>query len=233
MPSSRTPDRPRGASLLEVLVCLSIVAVLAGFLTPAVMKARAHANALACKNNLRQLALGLHLYYDAHKVLPHARTCPAPWQGGADPLCLKCAPQNVHTGPGETWWCPYDNRPGSTVTAATGPPPPGALSPFVENSVRVFRCPDATDRTPGSPTRGAAFQISYAINPQIGGKALREAGGAVLVFEHDDLPVCAGAAAHFTAWPADPTARADRHAAKRHSGAAHSASYDGSVPSGF
>lgn len=230
MPSNRTRDR--GASLLELLICLAIIGIMVGMLAPAVMKVRARANALACQNNLRQLALGIHQYYDAHKVLPHARTCPAPWQGGKDPQCLLCSPPNVYTGTGETWWCPYDNRPGSTVTAATGAPPQGTLSPFVENSLRVFRCPDAFDRTPNSPTRGSAFQVSYAINPDIGGKSLRDVGGRILVFEHDDLPACRGGADHFTAWPADPITRADRHAAKRHAGVAHSAYYDGSVPSG-
>ena len=47
--------------------------------------------------------------------------------------------------------------------------PAGSVTPFVENSVRLFRCPDGFDRTPGSPTRGAYFQISYAINGVAGG----------------------------------------------------------------
>jgi prepilin-type processing-associated H-X9-DG protein len=173
------------------------------------------------------------MYYDAYKVLPFARTCPAPWQGGKDPKCLLCNPANTYTGPEETWWCPYDNRPGSTVTAGLpgGSPPAGTLSPFVENSVRVFRCPDATDQTPGSPTRGAAFQVSYAINPDVGGKKISEARG-IWVVEHDDLPVCRGPADHFTMWQADSSAKAQRHDPKRHAGQANSLYYDGSVPYG-
>ncbi|MBY0458427.1 MAG: hypothetical protein K2V38_13890, partial [Gemmataceae bacterium] len=130
-------------------------------------------------------------------------------------------------------WCPYDNRPGSSVVSSQpGYAPAGSVTPFVENSVRVFRCPDATDRSPGSPTRGSAFQISYAINPDVGGKKLTEVGGVLLVFEHDDLPACRGGADHFTTWPAGPNVRADRHAPKRHTGRANSVHYDGSVPSG-
>lgn len=226
--------RSRGASLVETLVCLAIMSLMIGLLMPAVIQVRARANDLACRNNLHQIGLAFHSYHDTHKELPHARTCPAPWQNGKDPLCLSCSPPSTYTGPRETWWCPYDNRPGSTVTAALpGDPRLGTLSPFVENSLRVFRCPDATDRTPGSPTRGAAFQISYAINPQIGGKKLAAMGGSVFVFEHDDLPVCASAATHFTGWPVDSAARADRHEAKRHSGRANTSYSDGSVFSGF
>jgi hypothetical protein len=118
------------------------------------------------------------------------------------------------------------------VTAASGAPPAGTISPFVENSVRVFRSPDALDRTPGSPTRGAPFQVSYAINPDVGGKKLTEVGGAMLVFEHDDLPSCRGAADHFTAWPADAAAKAHRHDPKRHFDRSNHLYYDGHVPHG-
>ena len=156
-----------------------------------------------------------------------------PWQNGKDARCLSCNPANSYTSVNETWWCPYDNRPGSTVTAALpGNSPQGTLSPFVENSVRIFRCPEALDRTSGSPTQGEYFQISYAINPDVGGKKLTEVGGAMLVFEHDDLPSCRGPADHFTAWPADSGAKAARHDPKRHFGKANHLYYDGSVPYG-
>ena len=223
----------RAFSLLETLVVLTIIGIMLALLFPAVQKVRAAANRTVCRNNLRQIGLGLHMYYDANKVLPFGRSCPAPWQGGKDVRCLACDTANFYTGPNEVWWCPYDNRPGSTVTAALpGFAPVGSVTPFVENSVRVFRCPEGIDRTPGSPTQGAFFQISYAINPDVGGKKLTEVGGAILVFEHDDLPSCRGAADHFTMWTTDAATKADRDSPKRHLGQANTLLYDGSVPYG-
>ena len=100
----------------------------------------------------------------------------------------------------------------------------------MENSIRIFRCPDAFDRTAGRPTKDAYFQISYSINPDVGGKKLTDVGGHLVVIEHDDMPSCRGASDHFTPWAASAPVRADRHNANRHDGRPNSLSYDGSVP---
>jgi hypothetical protein len=106
--------------------------------------------------------------------------------------------------------------------------PGGMLFPFVGNSLKVFRCPDAADRTPGSPTQGRTFQIDYALIPEIGGRKLGEYTGATLT-EHDDAPVCLWSHYHATERPADPAARAARHRPIRHTGALSIAQHDGSV----
>jgi len=222
----------RAASLIELLVCLAIIATLVGMMLPAIQKVRATANVSVCQNNLRQIALGIHQFNDTYRHLPYPRICPKPWQGGNDPFCTQCTSPVQYTGPNELWWCPYDNRPGSTPTAAMPDyQPAGMIASFVEKNVRIFRCPDGFDRTPGSPTQGQTFQISYALVPQLGGQKLGEYVGA-LVFEHDDVPVCPVPTAHYTSWPAEPAIRAARHSPKRHNGALLRTSYNGSVSIG-
>jgi Protein of unknown function (DUF1559) len=62
--------RPIGATLIETLVVLFIIAALLAILMPAVQRARNAAMDAVCKNNLHQLALAMAHFVEARKKLP-------------------------------------------------------------------------------------------------------------------------------------------------------------------
>lgn len=68
---SRTPRGRRWAfSLVELLVVVAVIGVLVSLMLPAVQAAREAARRVHCFNNLKQIALALHLYETAHSCFP-------------------------------------------------------------------------------------------------------------------------------------------------------------------
>ncbi len=61
-----------GFTLIELLVVIAIIAVLIALLLPAVQQARESARRSQCKNNMKQVALGMHSFHDTYKRLPQA-----------------------------------------------------------------------------------------------------------------------------------------------------------------
>jgi len=74
---ARAKARAVRFTLIELLVVVAIIAILAALLLPALKEARESARRVSCANNLRQMAVGLSLYGDAHDDLLPGGPAPA------------------------------------------------------------------------------------------------------------------------------------------------------------
>jgi prepilin-type N-terminal cleavage/methylation domain-containing protein/prepilin-type processing-associated H-X9-DG protein len=73
--------KKRGFTLIELLVVIAIIGILVALLLPALARAREAARDAACKNNLRQFGIGLHLFADRD---PAGRFCSGAWDNRRD-----------------------------------------------------------------------------------------------------------------------------------------------------
>lgn len=91
--------RRRGATLLELLVVISLIGLLVGIMIPSLSRSMSAAANTMCKNNLREVGYALALYqYDNDGWLPNAKVPSAglvsvrdsePWFGKLFPMYLQ------------------------------------------------------------------------------------------------------------------------------------------------
>src|SRR3954466_4610407 len=95
--------RTRAFTLVELLVVIGLIALLAGLLLSALVKARRTSQRIACASNLRQIAIVNQVYLNGFKdyYLPMKGGVPPPRPAGWPPLPPLAPPTISHvTWPG-------------------------------------------------------------------------------------------------------------------------------------
>ena len=153
-------------TLIELLVVIAIIAILAALLFPVLSKAKRRAQATACLNNLRQLAVACKLYADDNNG---KLVSSWPLGSGSEPVnpaswCPGWAstqPQDLTYGPAPQFSC-------TNVYALQQ----GAIWQYVK-SAGVYRCP-ADNRSVG----GLPVVRSYSMNSWMSGRSFDDPTGS-------------------------------------------------------
>ena len=138
-------------TLIELLVVIAIIAILIALLLPAVQQAREAARRSTCKNNLKQLGLGLHNYHDNNKMLPPGAINPGVQPTTNHPYTMTCSVDCRNT-PFTLLMLPYiDQAPlfnkinfslpvGQSQRSGTGPST-NQSALFKSHEISLFKCP--------------------------------------------------------------------------------------------
>ena len=150
-------NRAKGFTLMELLVVISVTAVLLGLLLPAISRAKESGRSVICKNNLRQLMFGMVLYADDNNdYFPYPgmvdRNAIPDWVFGGHVAQIPPDPKE--------WMYPRyatHAESGSIFGYVTGMKRVLPYNERYTNSFPVYRCPS-------SGLIGRARRVTYSMN---------------------------------------------------------------------
>jgi len=121
---------PRAFTLVELLVVISIIALLVAILLPALSKARFQAKVTICLSNLHQVSLGMNIYAadGEGNYMPREAGHPRLAYRGTGPDMRKMLTENVSFGSGDILFCPAVKLSSDNVGQAPGYFPAAAAS---------------------------------------------------------------------------------------------------------
>ncbi len=157
----------RGVTIVELMVVLSIIAVLLGMLLPAVHIVRERARETICKNNLYQTNLAIGTFLETHKELP-GPTRPGHIGGWMIDVLPFIEQQNLFNN--SQRGTPLANAPESILRPPT-----------------IFRCPRST--TLDTVSENAMWRAHYVLIPIAGRKSFQVYDAPVDL----DIPWASGA----------------------------------------
>jgi prepilin-type N-terminal cleavage/methylation domain-containing protein/prepilin-type processing-associated H-X9-DG protein len=180
-----------GFTLTELLVVISIIALLISLLLPALAQARQSAEAVVCENNIRQLLTGLREYVQTNKgffplngiLFPHVAMFP-PYSDAADgadytlqEVWSTTADYNLYYGALYPFMAGIPQAPpmpgllaSSRVQSANGIAATLNLDPLTNKFAKVFMCPaDDGIRSSAAAVRLAPDGRTVLLGPGSGG----------------------------------------------------------------
>ena len=158
--------QPTAFTLLELLVTISVIAILAGLLLPALASARAKARAIQCVNNLRQLSTACALYTsDAEDAFPYNM--------GTDEIRRAVAQGRYYnwTSSIMSWELDTDNTNTWLLTQ-------GGIGPELGRTAAVYKCPNDSVVSDLQAQNGITARVrSYSMNAMVGNAGQYSRGG--------------------------------------------------------
>jgi prepilin-type N-terminal cleavage/methylation domain-containing protein len=114
----RPISRQAGFTLVELLVVIAIIAILASLLLTGLSRAKQMADNAVCRNNLRQIGIGLSLYVADFSAYPAYQTAPFSLPNSPGVLYAKLWAQFLEPYAGSKW--PKDNYKGKLIANSAG-----------------------------------------------------------------------------------------------------------------